>query len=50
MIGGSKAFGAGAKISKTIEDLPEHDYVVVSFKAYYIDTWDGNEGLNLILD
>lgn len=50
ILGGSTSFGAGAKITKTINKLPAHDYVVVSFKAYFIDTWDGGEGLNLVLD
>lgn len=50
ILGGSNSFGTGAKITKTIKNLPAHDYIVVSFKAYFIDTWDGNEGLNLNLD
>lgn len=40
MIGGSGVFGNGGTSQKTFSGLPAHYGVVVSFRAYFIDSWD----------
>jgi hypothetical protein len=39
-LGGYNTFSGGTGVTRTFTDLPEHDYVVVYFRAYFIDSWD----------
>jgi hypothetical protein len=40
LLGGYNTFGGATHLSRQWNDLPEHDYIVVYFKAYFIDAWD----------
>jgi hypothetical protein len=40
LVGGYNTFGGATHLSREWSDIPEHDYIVVYFKAYFIDAWD----------
>lgn len=39
-MGGYNTFSGKTVVSRTWDDLPEHDYVTFYFKVYFLDTWD----------
>lgn len=49
VFGGYNAFGRKTTATKTYSSLPEHDYAVVVFTIYFIDTWD-RENFNIAVD
>lgn len=46
VLGGYGKFGKDAISTKEYSGLPEHSGIIVSFKTYFVDSWD-NERLYL---
>jgi len=40
ILGGYNTFSVNTRVSRTFTELPAHDFVVINFKAYFIDSWD----------
>ncbi|EGR30872.1 hypothetical protein IMG5_122030 [Ichthyophthirius multifiliis] len=49
LFGGYNIFGSKTVVSKSYSDLPKHNRVIISFKLFFIDTWD-KEDLYVIVD
>ncbi|EAS00440.2 granule tip protein (macronuclear) [Tetrahymena thermophila SB210] len=49
LFGGFNAFGRRTSASKLYNSLPDHDYVVIVFTVYLIDTWE-RENFNIAVD
>lgn len=40
LLGGYNTFSGKTHVSRTFSELPVHDFVVIYFRAYFIDSWD----------
>nr|AAZ94627.1 granule tip protein 1 [Tetrahymena thermophila] len=49
VFGGFNAFGRKTSASKLYNSLPDHDFAVIVFTIYFIDTWD-RENFNVAVD